>query len=707
MRCHRWIFIFIVICYFVISPFTSYAYDESFYFQYFRWVYLYSVQPYYLWVFGSFYNSINIGSLGINLPFYLLGIDNVIIQQFTVKLPYILAAILSSLAISRTLNHITHQNNRNIDPALMFLLLPITIFDVVIFGNPLIIAIMFLVLTLLCLVNNKTSLSSLFLGMSAATYLYPIFFVLPFLKVVNNNNGKRKMLSALGIFALTFAVGQFLPLMISILTSTPISTTVLAPLLGLRSSITVTSNIPSSWGPYFIFYIIFHVSVGSFTLEAIYLLSMLLPMFYFLFTKKEITLERFLDFLFLESLMFVIFSITATPQYLLSIAPFAVYFYYSDRSKHLIQILSFATLLDVLLLFNNLPLLYFFSNLNPSLAYSYDYLIFPSLGVALLSLIYIASLLIMLIYHFRADSINEIYLKRFNKKIKSKSQMNGSYTYIKRGTVLLLAILVITLLVAAPLANNAPKNMYFTSQADSETISATHGVQNDGQSTYFLTFSGQGYNLLNKFTKEKSSYILSIPNYILNTTEFSYHSVTFPKCNESIFKVLINSTANPIIVGEPVTFVSQVYNGAGPFHYAWYGGGNKNTQNETSIFYSPGNWTVEVIVIDGNGQKAIANYTEKVNTDYSINFNSHPIGRFVSLNSYQIPINSSFIEDNNTVTFKGNFPTNKSISLHLEMVCNVPNSVILKHPFYLFIGFVSFSVNTCSMIYIIRRFKSL
>jgi len=699
------IFIFVVISYLVISPFTSFAYDESFYFQYFRWVYLYSVQPYYLWVFGAFYNSINIGSLGINLPFYLLGIDNVIIQQFTVKLPFILAAIVSSLAINRTVQHLRGQNKTNIDPSLMFLLLPITIFDVVIFGNPLIIAIMFLVLSLLCLVKDKPLLSSLFLGMSAATYLYPIFFALPFLKVVKHNNGKGKMFSALGIFTLTFVVGQFFPVMISIFTSSPISSTILAPLLGLRSSITVTSNIPSAWAPYYIFYAIFHVLVGTSTLEAIYLVSMLLPMLYFLISKREITFERFLNFLFFESLMFIIFSITATPQYLLSIAPFAVYFYYLESSKHLIQLLSFATLLDVLLLFNNLPLLYFFSNISPSLAYSYNYFILPTLDLAFLSLIYMSSLLIILIYHFRGDSINEIYLKLFNKKIKNKKLLNGSFVNVKRGTILLIVMLVITLFVVTPLANSAPKNMYFTSQADSKTISTSHGVQIGSESTYFLTFTGDGYHLLNKFTKERSSYSLSVPNYTLNASEFSYHSVTFPKCNNSSLKVLINSTANTIIVGEPVTFVSHVYNGVPPFQYSWYGGGNRDTQNETSTFYSPGNWSVEVVVIGNNGQKAMANYTERVKPDYSLNFNSHPIGSFVSLSSYQIPINSSLIENNNTVAFVGNYPVNLTITLHLEMICDVPSSVIFNHPVYLLIGFMSFSINTCSFLYIIKRFK--
>jgi len=701
----KWVFIFVIICYFAIAPFTSFAYDEAFYFQYFRWLYLYSVQPYYLWVFGAFYNAINVGSLGFNLPFYLLGLDNVIIQQFSTKLPFIMAAIITSLAINRTVSSLRTGDKIKLNPAVMFLLLPITIFDVAIFGNPLIIAIMFLSLSLLSLVKNRMYFASMFLGIAAATYLYPVFFILPLLKLVKYKKNRNSMLFAFLIFLLTLGIGQFLPVLISLLTSTPISSTVLAPLLDLNSSITVTSSLPSAWGPYYIIYATLHIEMSTHIIEYIYFLTMLLPVSVFLITRKEPTIERFINFLFLDSLMFVIFSITATPQYLLAIAPFAVYFYYLKNPSYFIQILSIVTFLDVLILFNNLPLLYFFSNVDPSLVYSYNYFRLDKLDILLLSLIYIIFLFFTLIYYFRNYLDSETTLSLIDKISKNKNRINKTNGVIRRGIVLLSIILIVTLVIVTPLISSAPNSMYFTKQADSESVSSSLGVSVKNVTTYNLDFAGN-YNLLNTYTKENSKYFLSIPNYKLNSSCFAYRNVSFPNKNSTLFSVIINSTANPVIVGEPVTFVSHVYNGISPYQYAWYGGGNKETQNETSIFYSPGDWSVEVEVTDGNGQKIITNYTEVVKDDYNVEFNSHYLKGFIASNSYNVIINSSYIHNNNQVTFIGNFQKNKTVTLSLSMTCNVPDNVILNHTLYVLIGFISTSISICSFFYVFKKLRT-
>lgn len=709
MRPYKIIFttILIIAGYFIVATFTSYAYDESFYYQYYRWVYLYSVQPYYLWVFGLFYNSINVGSLLINLPFYVIGFDNVVVQQFSVKLPMIIASVITGYSLIGIIKILRPNFKIGYSPLFIFLLLPITIFDVALFGNPLIISLMFLIISILFILKSKTRVSSILLGMSAATYLYPIFFILPYMKFINKNFGKKEMILSFILFMTTLAIGQVIPLLVSLLTRTPLSDTILAPLFQSYSSITVTSATPSMWGPYFIINGIFKFNVTTSIKDIIFILVMSIPMLIFIFKNIKVDVEKYIEFLFIESLLYVIFSMTEAPQYLIAIAPFVVLLYYLKKSAFYIFILSIITFLDILIFFIQTPLLYFYSNLNPAYGYLYRISAIPKWLEILVSLLYVTSLCILFVYYTNKEHNNfDNYEKNILKPNKNfNSKIYSSKNIINRGLLLLVLVLIITLAVSVPFFNHIPNEMYFTKQASSESTEAIPYHTSKETDMYYVNFSGS-YNLLNSYVRENGEYILNIPMVNPSQKSLFYNPVNGDVVSNQTFSVSIQSSFDPILVGQNVTFYSVVYGGVPPFSYSWNYGSNYHNMNVTTAFNSPGNYSVEVLVTGANGQKAIAKYTESVLIDYTVYINSNKIGSYTPLHSQQLVIKPSFIEMNNYLNITGDFHPNQTIYLYFYMPSNVPDHVILDNSVYISIGLFFGIINLIALIYIIKIIKT-
>ncbi|MEM0136510.1 MAG: hypothetical protein QXU18_14990, partial [Thermoplasmatales archaeon] len=683
--------------------FLSFAYDEAYYFQFFRWVYLYGVQPYFLWTFGSFYNAMNIASLSFNIPFYFFGLDNVLVQQFTVKIPMIISAVLTGYGVKNVLGSLKPNKRFGNTPALLFLLLPITIFDVVMFGNPLIVSLMFLLISIVFLSRSKIGISALFLGASAATYLYPIFFVLPFIKVVDKNYGSSRALNALFLFIVSFFIGQFIPLVLSLLTGIPISLTILAPFFGYHSSVTVTANIPSMWSPYYIPYVILGVNTSATLKEIVFIITMSIPVIVFLLRKDNATLDKYVEFLFLESLVFVIFAITADPQYLLAIAPFAVLLYYLRKDAFYVTSLTVAFILDAVLFFTVNPLFYFFSNLFPSWGYAYK-ITFPPLFPAIFSIIYIGFLFTILGFHLQSTGKEKksVIVKRNLKKnvIRRWNQAAPGF-FVKQGAIGLAFLLVVTIVLAAPAITDAPKLMYFTPQASSGSSEAILYERGNYSTSYYIK-APVTWSVVNSYARENGAYYIEVPPGSVGSAPAELPTPFAEPVNSSFF-VYITASIDPVRVGQPVTFYSHVSGGMPPYNYSWYGGGNQHTENETSEFYSPGNWSVEVVVTDSVGAKAVANYTETVLYDYYIYFNSHFLGGYISSTSHTIALNPLYIKEMNFLNFSGNFSSNSPIILYYELPLTVPPWEIFENWPYLLLGVSFLALNILGLLYVLKE----
>ena len=493
---------------------------------------MYHVQPYYFWVFGTFYNSINIGALTLNIPFYLFGLDSVIIQQFSEKLPLIISAFLVGLGMILILKFLRPKESLGNSPAIIFLLLPVTFFYIDFFDNALIISLLFTVLSLLFLIKSKPIIASAFLGVAAATYLYPIFFLLPFIRIVKKDFGSRISLDSFLIFIVTVSVGQLVPLGIGILTRTPISGTILSALVGQYSSITVTSASQSQYSFYFIFSQI-GIESGALVKEIIFVLAMTLPVIPFLTVDTEkIKIDKYIDFLFLESLVYIIFAITAEPQYLLAIAPFSIILYYQYGHRYYITSLNIAFCFGLILNFvNNTPLLYLFSNVNPIWQYNYKIVVSPIVE-SIISILYTLSLFLLLVFHLylaksRNVSENKYKPKRTFKRLKIHLKPKSVLIEKKLSLGFIFAV-VITLVLIVPNLNHVPNLMLFTPQASKGEDNAIE-IASPNNITLYSVEAPPPWSLSDRYARSHGLYYIKIPSGSVNElmAKVYYYNVTF------------------------------------------------------------------------------------------------------------------------------------------------------------------------------------
>lgn len=699
----------VVIGYFVMAPFLSYAYDDAFYFQYFRWTFLYNVQPFFLWVFGTFYNSINIGSLSLNIPFYFFGLDNVLVQQFTQKLPLIISSLFVGYGVTLIVKHLKPNKDLSLTPMLLFMTLPITIFDVEFMSNPLIISLMFLTLSIVFLTRRKPLISSVLMGAAVSTYLYPIFFIIPLIKIINKNFGKKISIIATFLLIITLSLGQLLPVIISVMTNTPISTTVLASLFGDISSVTITSSSISLYGPYLILYMLFGIKLSSVVVEFVFLVFMSVPMFVFLFQKRNmVTLDNFINFIFIDSLVFVIFAITALPQYLLAIAPFSIILFYQQERPFYITILNGIFSIYLLFFFTQNPLMYFFSNIYPPWGNSSS-LNLPSIAILSLSFLLVVLFSTYTGFHFfaiREHRVKDSKQHLSDKRFKKYKNLWISENMGRRGSTLFICLMVVTLAIALPIANHSPEIMIFTPQSNSSSTVAVYNGTEGNLSKYSIELPTVPKSLSNKYANEFGSCSFNIPEgMITNITESSLiYKVTNVSRNMS---VTVTSSANPIRVDQKVTFYSRVKGGIPPYSFQWYGGGSVKTQNETSKFYSSQNFSVELVVTDSSGYELSVTYKEQVGYYYySVFFNGHKLGNFNSSMPHEILGKDLHLEKLNNVEFGNHFLPYDTIRIVFELPPNVPPLLILENPLYLFIGLLDFGISLLGLLWTVKFLRT-
>ena len=262
------------------------------------------------------------------------------------------------------------------------------------------------------------------------------------------------------------------------------------------------------------------------------------------------------------------------------------------------------------------------------------------------------------------------------------------------------------MIVSAPYLDHVPNSMYFSRQASSESIDAIPNHTSKEAHMYYLNFSSS-YNLLNTYTRENGKYVLDIP--ISNPTQKSIatNSTNSGLVSNKNFSVSIIPSSNPVVVNQTVTFYSIVQCGKDPYTYSWYvGGGSYNTKNETSDFYFSGNYSIELVVTDANGQKTMANYTEKVLVGYPVYINSHYIGNYSPLNPQLLIIKPSVVAQNNYLNITENFSLNHTITLYFYMPSNIPTYVIFNNSTYIAIGLFSGIISFIGLIYIIRKMNT-
>lgn len=502
-----------IVCYFTISPFLGFGYDEAFFVQYFRWVFLYGVQPYYLWVFGSFYNAFLLGGLFLNVPFYLVGSDTVLLQEFTLKLPLIISTVITGV-ISAQIIKFEHPNLKNqVIPMTLFLLIPANIFYVAFFGNPLIVCIMFLILSLLFLQKNKPLLSSIFIGVSSSVYLFPVFFILPLIKTIKGRYSNRTTLISSALSLGFLAIGQGIPLIIYYVTKTPFSIgSVLSPFYGQYSSTTITTSLPSQWSPYITSNALFDLNPSGFAKVMVFVIAMTIPMFLFLFYRtSENSFKAYFNFLYIGCTIFVIFAITAEPQYLLSLTVFWMISYYIERRKLETALFLSVNVINIVLfmIVNSDSSLFLLSGVNLnyfSSEFSYTFEV-------ILGTVYISMLFIILGLRVLKRQSEES--KIIQEKFSSKENTSTGKTFSKMALISVVIVTVLVLTVSVPQIHNSPTIMKWTPNNSTAGTTAHFSAYENGTSEYVIT-SPFPWEISNKFSKQSGRYELIIPQLTQN-----------------------------------------------------------------------------------------------------------------------------------------------------------------------------------------------
>ncbi len=584
----------VILLYLLISPLTGFPFDEAVLFQRYYWIYFYGIQPFYYWLFGVYYLVTLLGGLLINIPFSLFNSDNVLVQEFSIKFPLILAAFISGLTIEALVKHFSHHKVNGVSPTLLFLLIPITVYDVAFHGNPLIIAVMFLLLSTLFLFRGKFALSSVFLGMASATYLYPLFFALPFIKSVRKVANTKSATCYSLVFIATFVFGQIIPILVYIFTKTPlVYGSILAGESG-TSSLTSTSAAVSPWGPY-----IFLSSLTGFELTTsesaiIFVILMSLSMIIFLIKKQSNENQTgLISYLFLSNFIFVVFATNTVPQYLLALVPFALILGYLGHDFRYIIGLTLASVLDicVMLTSSSNNLFVFFLDANPLVsAYSVKW---PSNLYILMGMLYIFSLSLLLFWHLDSMRIiNHSIKKRHLMKEREVTEafigfLKEEEHYIQKGVISLSLVAFIVFFMVSPSFHSVPAQMSTIPSLSQYTSEANLENKSINKSCYVVS-PPYPWQLTSTQYRLSARYNLTIPLVDISQAvlgDFSQQSIlevhngtewsinfTFPYCGnfQGYFLIFGDASVPP--------FVCLVGNSAQNIHFSM------NLSSEISIY---------------------------------------------------------------------------------------------------------------------------
>ena len=507
----------ILVCIVVIAFSTGFPYDEaSFLTQYFDF-YMYGTHIFYYWSFGLYYYVLTMSGLFLNIPFAYFGIDNVLIQEFSIKLPFLFSMVFSASAIYFILvkEKIGTVSAKML--AVLFLLTPIVLYDAAFHGNGLIISLFFELFSIVFLYKNKYYFSAIFLGMAAASYLFPIFFIIPIVYFVKLKTRISKALIYLAIFSAIFLVGQGLPILFYLIYGIPLSQgSILGGIIGITSNGLPTSAIKviSTWGPYFILQELSGYVISLRIAEFIFAFIMILPGIIFIMTYKDPSIQDLIEILFIESLLFIIFGLNSDPQYLTAIAPFSVILFSLKREPYHLNFLSLLTFADIGGFITSSPgvLFGFFQDLNPQLgAY---YLKSPTSLLDTLESLYVISLFIYLFYFLYHEHLHK-------EKLRDKTQADNTFSELSlQGKVhkmasYLVLFTLITVILVAPGIQHPPPTIPSEASLMQESYNANMIFNNTSENSSNYQYSidmGSLWSSMDGYAKSNGTYELQIPS---------------------------------------------------------------------------------------------------------------------------------------------------------------------------------------------------
>jgi hypothetical protein len=744
-------------CVSILSISTGFLFDEaSFMGQYYMY-YMFGAHIFYFWPFGLYYYIMTMSAFLINIPFAFFGLDSAIVQEFTVKLPFIISMYLTAMGIYLILLY--EKVDKGIAKKVLWitLLTPIILYDAAFHGNGLIVAVFFEIFSVVFLYKKRYNASSVFLGFASASYLFPIFLIIPMVYFIKRTMNLRKSIQYFGLFSLVFLIGQGVPLLIYLFYGIPFNYgSVLGGIAGVTSTGLPASNAISPWGPYFLIHEFSGYLITMRMAEIIFAIAMFVPGLVFAKFKKDPSIKDLIGVFLIESLFLVIFGINSAPQYLVAIAPFSILLFVLDRDHNHLNFLTLLTFFDLGSFVTSATTIMagFFIIINPYLnAY---YLKSPPVLSQTLYSLYVIFLFLYLAYFVHSR------LSPGQKSVAKKERVQISEEETKRVASKLFSyfvifMILIVVLVAPglrdpppviPTVNNLMQEAYEAKQyiSDNNTL-------NSFNSSYRVNMSIP-WIFLNSYAKNDGKYVLNLPSwspfsFILGDFAQTSYIRAYPNAtyserfyfpHPSFFKgyfVIFGKNVTPLVYME----------GNKPNEYI----NLTNSTQEAKVVYvsnaffevkdqeliKSGWHTLKIIIpekeayfstTEFNGSGAsfrtytsdskvhvnatyipdlMVNSTEVENTTLSlylnlssaitVSFNGMRLGNYSTSNTISIPVQARIVKDTNNITVDGYYINTQHIVLYFNPPLSFSSVALSEDIANLSIGILFLSVSILSL----------
>lgn len=486
----------------IFSIFFGFSYDESAFSSVPTNFYYYGFNPFYYWKFGIFYLGIILGGYFPSIVLNVFGINNVLVEEFGIKLPIVAAVFISGILVYKILKNLTDNEYLPKIGSLLFVFSPLVFFYSVFHGNPLIISLMFLLGSLYYLEQKKLTRSYFLLAISGSIYLFPFFIFPYFLLYTYKKYSLKNLVISNTVFFITSIIGVF-------------STYIVYALYGINGSAgTITGSgyvsiatyafKPATWSLYEIYFIFQHNFQPYDFFQIIFLAFLLAPLVFILLARKHTF--TFKDLIFCNLLVafgFAFLSPTAVPQYLEALVPFVVLLLaYRFNHRHII-FFTLLGLFNILLiaLVNTYNFNQYYIDVNPAMGRFY---IPTNITIFLTTTFtYLCFAILFLIYTFR---------------IYSKKPTSISFRTIKKKTtkifIMTLAGIVIfglsSMVAVAPGLTHLPSEFVFQRNGPTQ-ISPSYTDRRGNTTSYY--FQATEWSLISRFAKEDNNVFLKLQGY--------------------------------------------------------------------------------------------------------------------------------------------------------------------------------------------------
>lgn len=392
----RYTLVFVVLVAF--SVFFGYSFDESVFAGYAADFYYYGINPFYYWNMGMYYLGVDIAGYFPTILINVIGLHNVITEEFGVKLPIDIAAFLGGLILYRLLRLLNFSKNVAQKFAFIYLIGPMVFFYAFFQGNPLVFTLLLLLLFVYTLIIGRYKLAGFFLALASASYLYPLFLFPFFVYYLFRKAHRRDFYLSNVIYLLFTSIGIGTQYIVYFMLHIPTGAgTAISPVGGVAS---LSSSLfsPPLWNIYYFFNLI-HICLPYYYFQIFFLLAMVVPSFYIIARRwhSEFSIYDFITIMALQGLGFAMFSPISDPQYIVAALPFILIICAFRGRFNVLYFISAAAIIGFVMIAYVVPYNFsqFFVDVNTS-AGALQLFISPHL-LSALSLIYASFLTITLI----------------------------------------------------------------------------------------------------------------------------------------------------------------------------------------------------------------------------------------------------------------------------------------------------------------------